>query len=95
MYKQCIELVSAQGKIKSTIDHPLGNNHTKTFSVLSNTISKKHSYDQKSSYSGKNTQKSQYSQHSQSSNTDQLKRQFDAAVKGNIYHFSGHKMQWP
>lgn len=30
-----------------------------------------------------------------SSPGNELKKQFDAGVKGNIFHLNGHKIQWP
>jgi hypothetical protein len=72
----------------------LGTNPQKNFSVISSYggSSKKgfvSNLDSKStSYSNKTIKAT-------SSPGNELKKQFDAGVKGNIFHLNGHKIQWP
>ena len=89
MYKQCFEIISAQGKYKLQFIL-VGTNPNKAFSLLS----KKNGSSQAGVSSKHTTRSGVTSSHSTIAG-DQLRKQFDGGVKANIFHFNGHRIQWP
>ena len=95
MYKQCIEIISAQGKFiifQSFSFRFTGTNPTKSFSVIGGAQG-----TAKKGFAGNNadSKSTSYSNKSKTNNSPgnpELKKTFDAAVKGNIFQLNGHKI---